>query len=71
MFPRTYDHKLEHKELDFDESKGGVVCTHCGKLVEKRESLPDYGVFMGGVWAKQNLPCQPYENPELTQKADK
>jgi hypothetical protein len=60
---RTYDYTKEHKELDHSYEKG-VYCTWCDKTVEDRKSLPDYGMFMGAVWAKQNLPCKPYEKPE-------
>lgn len=59
MLDRIYDYKKAHKELDHDGKK--VWCTHCGKTVEERHSIPDYGMFMGSVWAKQNLPCKPYE----------
>lgn len=64
---RTYDYKLEHKELDHTPEKG-VYCTWCGKTVDDRETLPDYGIFMGAVWIKDNLPCKPYDNPN--KKAD-
>jgi hypothetical protein len=47
----------KHGLLDHDEKK--VWCTVCGKIVEERDSLPDYFIFMGGVWAGQNLPCSP------------
>lgn len=63
IYERTYDYKKEHKELTFVDGKG-VVCTHCDKTVEEREQLPDYGVFMGSVWIKQNLPCEPYAQPK-------
>lgn len=59
---RTYDYKKEHKELDHN-SKQGVFCPHCGKTIDDREELPDYGMFMGGVWIKDNLPCKPYPVP--------
>lgn len=58
LFERTYDHTKEHKELDHDDTH--IFCPHCGKTVEDRP-MPDYGVFMGAVWIKQNLPCKPYE----------
>lgn len=57
---RTYDYKQEHKELDHEP--GRIFCPHCGKTVEERD-MPDYGMFMGGVWIKQNLPCKPYKKP--------
>lgn len=59
---RSYDYTKEHKELDHNE-KQGVFCPHCGKTVEDRKTLPDYGMFMGAVWIKQNLPCKPYDPP--------
>ena len=63
IFDRTYDYTKEHKELDHDPEKG-IYCTWCGKTVEKRRDFLDYYVFMGSVWAKQNLPCKPYEKPK-------
>lgn len=58
-----YDYKKSHFLLDKRKTVGGVevFCTHCKKILEKRDSFPDYGMFMGGVWIKQNLPCNPYE----------
>ena len=55
---RSYDYKKEHYKLD--RTNNTVWCSHCGKTVEKRDSIPDYAVFMGPVWIKQNLPCKPY-----------
>lgn len=66
LFTRTYDYTQEHKELDHDDSH--AWCTHCGKTVEERDGFPDYSMFMGGVWAKQNLPCKPYDNPETKEQ---
>jgi hypothetical protein len=64
MTDRTYDFTKEHKELDHDREKG-VYCTHCGKVLDKRESLDTLAMMMlGAVWAKQDLPCKPYEKPE-------
>jgi len=57
LFEREFDYTKEHKVLDSDDTH--IFCPHCGKTVEERP-MPDYGVFMGPVWIKQNLPCKPY-----------
>lgn len=67
--PRTYDYKKEHKELD--REGGRVFCSYCGKTLEEREKLPDYSMFMGSVWIKQNLPCKPYEPPQEVEGKEK
>lgn len=65
LYERIYDHTKEHKELDHES--GRIFCPHCGKTVEERD-MPDYGVFMGPVWIKQNLPCKPYQKPKQGDK---
>lgn len=60
LFERTNDYTKEHKILDNDG--GRIFCPHCGKTLEERDNMPDYGVFMGPVWIKQNLPCKPYDD---------
>ena len=62
LFERSYDYTKEHKVLDHDDTH--VWCPHCGKTVEERSDFPDYGMFMGMVWIKQNLPCEPYDAPQ-------
>lgn len=49
------DFTKRHYELDRDDTK--VWCTRCGKIVEERDFLPDYTMFLGGVFIKKNLPC--------------
>lgn len=62
IFPeRSWNYQQEHYKLD--HKNGKVFCVHCKKVMEERDHLPDYGVFMGSVWAKRNLPCEPYERP--------
>ena len=56
---RSYNWKEEHKSLEKDDKK--VWCSHCGKVVEERSEIPDYALFMGSIWIKQNLPCKPYK----------
>ena len=54
---KKFNHKERHFRLAIENRK--VVCLHCEKVVEERDSIPDYWRFMGTVWAKQNLPCKP------------
>lgn len=63
---RSFDYKKEHYKLDHDGKK--VWCVHCKKVVEERDNLPDYALFMGCVWIKQNLPCIPYKKRLKVQK---
>jgi len=55
---RSFDYTKEHKSLEKDKTK--VWCSHCKKIVEERDELPDYALFMADVWIKQNLPCNKY-----------
>ena len=50
------DFTKRHYKLDHDDKK--VWCVRCKKVVEERGNLPDYSMFMGEVWIKQNLPCK-------------
>lgn len=54
------NHLKRHFKLDRDDKK--AWCVLCKKVVEEREKLPDYSLFMSGVWIKQNLPCKEIAN---------
>ncbi len=60
---RTHNYREEHFKLEKNGTK--IICSHCKKVVEEREEMPDYAVFMGPVWIKQNLPCSRTINPKI------
>lgn len=64
MNERTWDYKKEHYMLERSPDNTKAICSHCKAVVEDRpDGLPDYSIFLGGVWIKQNLPCKPYKKP--------
>lgn len=69
MTEEQRNYKKQHYLLSHDKKR--VWCIHCGKIVEERESLPDYLMFIGGVLIKQNLLCTEGNDEPYTEEPKK
>lgn len=57
MSTEPFDPQKRHYEIEYDDERKAIVCTRCGKILEERERT-DTMLFLGGIFVKQNLPCE-------------